>query len=200
MSLILRVLQDRTGFKVGQSLKREVAAYLFLGLLLLCISCGGSSGTNNPLQVPASQAVPPDTLITLERTGCDGACPIYTLKISADGTIIFEGRNFVRKAGKTEGSVTQNQLRQIIAAFDKANYFSLKDKYAGAEDGCPTTWTDYPSAVTFIKINGKSKTISHNYGCRETRPDKSLGDVYPKELFELEKTIDEIAGTGQWIK
>lgn len=169
-------------------------------LFLACSASGDTNALNNAPQIPSTQAIPSDTLITLERTGCFGTCPIYALKISADGVLVFEGKNFVKKTGKVESKITQQQLRQLISAFDKAKYFSLRDKYDGTEDGCPSYWTDSPSAITSININGKSKKISHYYGCRENPPDASFGHVYPRALFELEKRIDEIAGTKRWIE
>ena len=85
-------------------------------------------------------------------------------------------------------------MQQIISEFEKADYFSLKNQYQTEKDGCPESWTDNPTVVTSITINGKTKSISHDYGCQEKN------SVYPKALTELESKIDEIAGTKQWIK
>jgi hypothetical protein len=136
----------------------------------------------------------------LERTGCFGTCPIYKLEISAGGKVVYEGKNFVKTKGKVEGNITQEQLGQLIAEFEKANYFSLRDRYEGAEDGCPTSWTDNPSALTSIRIEGRSKSISHDYGCREQDTGQAIGSPFPRELTELEKKIDEIAGTKRWVE
>jgi hypothetical protein len=85
-------------------------------------------------------------------------------------------------------------VRLLIAEFDKAKYFSLNDKYETQKDGCPEEWTDHPTVVTSIKMNGKSKSISHYHGCRDGQI------IYPKALTDLEDRIDEIVGTKQWIK
>ena len=153
------------------------------------------SGGCNDQSMP-SQSIPDDTLITLQRSVCFGACPDYKLTISADGTVTFEGHQFVRVKGKAKKMISPAQLRQLIAEFEKAKYFSLKDKYEGALDGCPEVWTDNPSVVTSIRIKGKSKSISHYYGCQEGRGSA----IYPKALTDLESKIDEIVGTKQWIE
>ena len=173
-----------------------------LWLLLTCSAGACAHVANNGQEISTSKAIPSDTLITLERSGagCEGLCPNYTLKISADGVVVYEGEQFVRKKGRAESKLTQEQLRQLISEFDKANFFSLRDKYAGAEDGCPAGWLDHPSATTSIRINGRSKKILHYYGCREKSSDGGSGPVYPKELFELEHRIDEVAGTKQWTE
>ena len=160
----------------------------FFWLLLTLVGCNAQS-------LP-SQSIPDDTLITLQRSVCYGACPDYKLTISADGTVTFEGHQFVRVKGKAKKMISAEQLRQLIAEFEKAKYFSLNDKYETERDGCPEVWTDNPWVVTSIRINGKSKSISHYHGCRENRGNA----LYPKGLTELESKIDQIVGTKQWIE
>ncbi len=67
---------------------------------------------------------------------------------------------------------------------NKRDYFSLRDSYEQHHV------TDFPYAITLIRIDGREKTIRH-YGADRTAP---------RELHELEKKIDEIAGTERWIK
>ncbi len=140
----------------------------------------------------SSQDVPTDTVITLERTECFGTCPDYKITISADGNVIFDGRRFVKKVGKAKSTVSQEQLREIIAAFEDINYFELRDKYEGPGDGCKQLVTDHPSAITSIRIDGKSKTVRHYYGC--------WGVEVLAELKKLEEGIDKTVNSAQWIR
>jgi hypothetical protein len=138
------------------------------------------------------QNVPQDLMITLERTECFGTCPIYKLTITAGGEVVFEGRRFVKREGKTiKSAVSQERLRELIAEFDRVKFFSLEDDYTSGPRVCAEEWTDSPSAYTFIRINGKSKTVKHYHGCS--------GPKVPKELTELENKIDEIVNTAQWL-
>jgi Domain of unknown function (DUF6438) len=169
-----------------------------ISLLCLSLIYGGCSSAevarNNPAPAgptAASQAVPSDTLIILERLECDLTCPVYKLTISADGKVIFEGRRFVKRTGIIKSSISQEQLKELISEFERVNYFSLKDKYAPGNN-CPEAATDYPSAITSIRSNRKSKSIEHYYGCR--------GNDTLQELTNLEGKIDEIINTQQWIK
>lgn len=143
------------------------------------------------------QEIPQNLEIKLARTACYGTCPVYELTIYADGKVIFEGKQNVRVQEKAEGQISQEQVKQIIDEFEKADYFSLNDQYKNAQDGCPTFWTDSPSVNTSIRFGEHEKAISHYYGCRE----KGGGGakVYPAELYQLESKIDEIANTKQWI-
>jgi len=155
---------------------------------------------------PVEQKAPADTLITLQRTGCYGFCPSYTLTIAADGAVVFNATSYwagtgkssrLKESGPIMSEISQERIRQLINAFERANYFSLQDSYKDSE-GCPGGMaTDMPSAYTSIQINGRRKSISHYYGCM----DKGEGMFgYPRQLTELESKIDEIVNTKQWMQ
>jgi hypothetical protein len=158
---------------------------LSLALFGPSVGCHGAGYTDRTV-IP--QDIPQDLKITLERTDCFGGCPVYKLTIIADGTVVFEGRRFVKQEGVTRKSVNREQLKQLMAEFDRVNFFSLEDDYSEIRLSCPT---DQPSAITSIRINGKSKTINHYLGCLEPK--------VPKGLTELENKIDEIVNTAQWL-
>jgi hypothetical protein len=158
---------------------------LTLALLAPSVGCNGA-GYSDRTVIP--QDIPRDLKITLERTECFGFCPVYKLTITADGSVVFEGRRFVKQEGVTISSVSPERLKQLMAEFDRVNFFSLEDDYSEIRLSCPT---DQPSAITSIRINGKSKTINHYLGCLEPK--------VPKGLTELENKIDEIVNTAQWL-
>ena len=140
--------------------------------------------------------IPDDTLITLERTVCFGSCPIYKLTVDADGTVTFEGRRNVKVKGFVKDRLPRDDLRNLILAFEAASFFTLNDSYQTEKDGCPEVWTDNPTAITSIRMNHKTKTISHYYGCQTGRGTA----IYPNGLTNLEAQIDKIVGTDKWIK
>jgi hypothetical protein len=150
--------------------------------------------TNNRFQTAeaSEQRIPPDTIITLERTACYGTCPIYTITISADGSVVFEGRRFVKRVGMAKSIISKEQVRELLAAFEKINYFDLRDRYEEPGDGCKQWATDHPSAVTSIRTNGKSKSVRHYHGCR--------GVEVLAELETLEQAIDDAVNSAQWIR
>ena len=160
-------------------------------LMLIAVACNHDP---TPTHLLPQQPIPSDMLITLERSVCYGTCPDYKVNISADGKVTFDGHQFVKTKGAAQGNINLDNVRLLIAEFDKAKYFSLNDKYETEKDGCPEEWTDNPTVVTSIKMNGKSKSISHYHGCRDGQI------IYPKALTDLEDRIDEIVGTKQWIK
>ena len=163
---------------------------VFFGLSLALLGPSvGCNGAGNSDRAVIPQDIPQDLKITLERTECFGFCPVYKLTITADGAVVFEGRRFVKQEGaQIKSSVSRERLKQLMAEFDRVNFFSLEDDYSEIRLSCPT---DQPSAITSIRINGKSKTINHYLGCLEPK--------VPKGLTELENKIDEIVNTAQWL-
>jgi Domain of unknown function (DUF6438) len=160
-----------------------------LALLGPSAGCPGASYSG---QAAITQNIPQDLMITLERAGDGWISPQYKLTITADGSVVFEGRRFVKQEGATiKSAVSQERLKQLIAEFDRVKFFSLKDDYWMDRSVCDEVYSDQESVYTSIRINGKSKMIRHYHGCR--------GPKAPKKLTELENKIDEIVNTAQWL-
>src|SRR5689334_17734255 len=119
-----------------------------------------------------------DLVITFERTACHGTCPIYKLTIEGNGTVIYEGKDFVQVKGRQTASLSPDQIQQLVSAFEQTGFFTLPD-YTDQDT------TDSPSVITSITLNGKTKTVNHYYG------DNSA----PQGLFDLEFKIDEITNS-----
>jgi hypothetical protein len=134
-------------------------------------------------QAPASSA----PIITLERTACHGTCPVYTLSIFQDGKVEYDGLDFVQVKGKQTGSITPEQVKELLSTFKDADYTNLKDEYKAPV-------TDLATTITSFTQDGKTKTVSNYGGCLEGSPDRA-----PQALCDLEKHIDFIAHTAQWI-
>ena len=130
--------------------------------------------------------------VTLERTVCFGNCPSYQVTIAQDGTVNFEGRDFVKTKGTARAQINPEDFKKLVNEFEKIKYFSLDDKYEPGSPGCPNAATDSPSARTSIQLTGRSKGVSHYYGCGDSE--------VLRVLTALERKIDEIAGTEKWIK
>jgi hypothetical protein len=164
---------------------------MILSKLFLLVGVGIALGLSPQRQLLAQQPIPPDTLITLRRTACFYTCSDYLVTISADGTVNYEGYSNVTVRGKAQTQISREKVQSLIAAFGKAKFFSLRDSYLSFED-CRISNADSPSAITSIRINGKSKSVDHYLGCRPKR-----GSV--RALIKLENEIDELAGTDQWV-
>jgi len=130
--------------------------------------------------------------ITLERGPCFGTCPIYQVTVARDGTVTFEGHNFVKTKGRATARIRPEDFTRLVKEFEKIKYDSLDDKYEPGLPGCPGAVTDLPYARTSIQKNGRTKNVSHYHGCRDSE--------VLRALTALERKIDEVAGTEKWIK
>lgn len=191
----------------GRKMLRYTELVISLLITLGCPGCGdirsaGRGAGQSPTQTqaspppPAPASIPSDTIITLERTVCYGQCPSYKITIFADGTVIYEGRKFVKTMGEVRSKLNQEELRQLVSEAERISYFSLKDRYETFEDGCGSYATDGPFYNTSIQMNGKRKAIRHYSGCNE----KDMKTPYPPGLAEFEQDIDETVNSRQWVK
>jgi len=165
--------------------------YAFIAFMIVLFAASASHG----------QSVPNDTVITLHRlTDGFGEFPEYTLTVNADGTVTFKQHARFGTLSRTrarefemKSKIPVATVAALIAAFERAKFFSLKDRYS--ESGCPDWHTDATSAQISITLDGKSKSIFHYHGC----VDQSR-EPYPAGLYALAAKIDELVNTKQWVK
>ncbi len=127
--------------------------------------------------------------ITLERTACFGTCPVYTVTISGDGTVSYDGRQFVGVTGTQRAHVDPAVVRALVDDFKAIGFFELRDAYREVEnpDGTTTSVTDLPTIRVSLRIGDRSKEVVDYFGA-------------PKPLRDLERRIDAIAGTAKWVE
>src|SRR5258708_17436292 len=131
-------------------------------------------------------------LITLERGVCFGTCPSYIVTLAADGTVTWEGRDFVKTKGKATAHIKPEDFNKLVREFERIKFATLDDKYQPGTPSCGPSATDMPSAQTSIHLNGKTKSVLHYYGCRDSE--------VLRALTALERKIDEVIDTAKWIK
>jgi len=165
---------------------RPTISIIALVMALTVAACGGSPAapgpaTPDPIVTPTTEATLADVTITLERTACFGTCPVYKLTITGNGTVVYEGRDFVEVKGEQTSSISTAQVQDLVAAFEQADFLTLTDYMEQKV-------TDHPYAITSITIGGQTKTVNHYYG----------DDSAPQQLTDLESKIDEIVNSKQW--
>jgi hypothetical protein len=122
--------------------------------------------------------------IALSRSGCFGTCPSYTVLITGDGAVAFEGRSHVAVNGHHSSRIGTEKVRELVAAFRDADYMSLDDKYE-----YPVT--DNPTYETSISFDNVTKKVVDYVG---------LNAGMPEAVNKLEEEIDRVAGTARWVK
>jgi hypothetical protein len=80
---------------------------------------------------PSPQPVHPGSqhgqlVVRLEQTECMSGCPTYALELDDDGSVSWDGRDEVALKGSARGSMSQQDVAAVVAAFDRAGFFQLK--------------------------------------------------------------------------
>ena len=141
-----------------------------------------------PERFPRRHVAAPDlrpdsnVTITLERSGCYGMCPSYTVTIGTDA-IVFDGRSFVVASGKHADRVDAAQVRKLAKSFVTADFYSMNSSYRARV-------TDNPTYVLSIVIDGRTKEVEDYVG-------SWVG--MPAVITELEDAVDALGRTERWI-
>lgn len=118
--------------------------------------------------------------IGLERGGCFGTCPQYTVVIKNDGSVRYFGERYVKHLGIRTGRIPQYYFQQLAEFVRDAGVASFNDDYESMEV------TDQENTYTLFVIDGKRKLI-HNYaGCG------------PTALWAIEELIDKLVSETEW--
>ncbi len=122
--------------------------------------------------------------ISVRRTECYGVCPVFTLRVFADGRVEYEGKRFVIRRGVVRTHLPPAKLETLRQVVADANVTKLDSHCCDCR-----TMTDAP--WTYLEISDETglNSIDHYHGCSSA----------PKALSVLEETIISIAGVPKWI-
>jgi hypothetical protein len=113
-------------------------------------------------------------IMSIERTPCFGACPVFTATLYQNGLLLYNGKRFSTVIGCHYAVVSANEIKKVKAWFENEGIFMMKDKYP-EEDLVPT---DLPSCILYYS-NGKKEKRIIDRGWRT-----------PEVLTNLETKID----------
>jgi hypothetical protein len=115
---------------------------------------------------------------SLKRTGCFGSCPSYEVRITGDGVVTYSGQAFVAVEGSHTDHIPTEKVRELLAAFRRADFYSLEDRYRFSVTDCPTF-------IVGIKVGNNAKTVTDYVGAQ-------IG--MPSAVSDLEERLDVISG------
>jgi hypothetical protein len=76
----------------------------------------------------------------------------------------------------------------LLAELEQAGYFNFANDYSPSQPACGRAATDLPTVITSVTLPGRSKRVTHYYGCSSV----------PGALTVLEQKIDDALGSAQW--
>ena len=150
---------------------------------LLLAACGPAprpapaQPLHNATAAPAARA-PGDVVARLERSGCYGECAVYSVTIFGDGSVHYEGTDFVAAKGASDGRADAGAVERLRDAAVHAGFAHMQDF---TSEDC----TDLPGAT--ITIDGH--TVHHYFGDAHA----------PDSLAALELLLDTAANDAAWV-
>ncbi len=121
--------------------------------------------------------------IRLERTGCFGSCPSYSVTIRGDGKIDHYGGRFVSISGHQTATIAPSEFSNLLEQFRAANFFALDGMYQAGV-------TDSPTYVLKVKLGESSKEVLDYVG-------EWVG--MPSVVTELEDAVDRVSDSARWV-
>jgi hypothetical protein len=125
-------------------------------------------------------------MISTDRTDLQ-QCPVYSVTISGDGVVTYEGWAGVKTLGKRTHRINIESVRSLAEEFVRADFFSMRDRYEGLDlgDGTIRVVTHDDAVTIVLSIRGKTKSIYDFYGA-------------PAILETLERRVDEVSQCSRY--
>jgi hypothetical protein len=108
-------------------------------------------------------ADPAGETISYETGPCFGACPVYKVTVSSDGSGIFEGRRFTAVTGERNFRLSPAQYRAFAAQLAPVRPERGTVRYSG--EACRMMATDLPSAEVVWSGSGEERRLYFYFGC-----------------------------------
>ena len=120
-----------------------------------------------------------DFRITLEHHGCDKTCPVYSVSIKGDGSVLYKGLKNIKNIEKLEYKIPREDITKLNEFLYDVYHGKINDQY-GSQDTAENT------VITTIEF-GQVKRITHH------------DNSGPESLKNFEDKIKEITMINQFI-
>jgi len=109
-------------------------------------------------------------------------CPAYSISIAGNGKVTYEGISSVKARGKRTFMISVEQVKQLLADFERIKFFELQDKYTEKQlpNGVTETVNHSNGTTITLKVGNKTKSVFNFYGA-------------PEELDALQEKLDDIS-------
>jgi hypothetical protein len=128
-----------------------------------------STATINTL----TPGIPVDAMISISHGPCFGDCPNYTISLSKEGEVVYNGIDNVATRGEVRYNVGSEKARELGNMMVQEGFFKLEDKY--------TVMPDAPKFQTTLVWDGKIKSVV-DYGVNIPIELRTMRDKVEQEL------------------
>jgi len=159
-----------------KAIASSLSAIIVLGVLWLP---GKGYGVSHSKNIKSLRVV-------MKRTKCYGTCPEYSVAVTGDGAVEYNGIQFVGKKGRETASISSDQVVRLAKDLDRINFFALEDK--------AFLWCfDTPRVNVSVSVDGRMKTVSSDGYCtgRESG--------HQAEFIRFTRELDQVVDSGKWV-
>jgi uncharacterized protein DUF6438 len=117
--------------------------------------------------------------VTLRRGPCFGTCPMYEVRLAADGTAEWVGERFVDRLGRYQGQVDINDYTRLARFIHGVGFFGWEPEYLA-------NVTDLPDYFLTVAAGDQIKTVRQN------------GIDEPADFWVIAAVIDGLARAIDW--
>jgi len=142
----------------------------------------GGTSTNLLQSIPE---IPSDAMIFISHGACMGKCPVYTVMVKADGTVIFNGIRFVGTLGATEFSISEGMAHKLREKMITAGFLQLPDKFPFVGDMSET--------ITALRMDNSGSGHFH------LKVVEDWGVQVPQDLVNMRNMIEAALGIDKLI-
>jgi TonB family protein len=121
----------------------------------------------------------PADFVALSRSLCYGPCPSYSVRVYADGKVVWDGSRYVLAQGHRTGRIDASAARGLIERFRTKEFWSLCGAYTRMV-------TDNPTVTVVVTLAGRTRVVS------------DYAESAPLAEQERELAIDEISNSHFW--
>ncbi len=134
-----------------------------------------------------------DFEITLERTWCLGTCPVYSVRVSGDGSVRYKGSKYVLLKEVVESRIDPARLEPILRELEALDYLRHEHR-------CRRQMRDSPGTVVKLLVGKTSRRFHENRHGGECGQDAtSLDTIWHASVDRIGKLVDELVQSEQWI-
>ncbi|MCY2959889.1 MAG: DUF6438 domain-containing protein [Planctomycetota bacterium] len=134
-----------------------------------------------------------DVELTLERTWCLGTCPVYTVRVSGDGTVRYEGYEYVMRTEAIDARIDPARLEPILRELEALDYLRHEHR-------CRAKMRDSPGTGVTLLVGKSSRRFLDMRSGRECgQVATSLDTIWHASVDRIGRLIDELVQSEQWI-
>ncbi|MEZ0243018.1 MAG: DUF6438 domain-containing protein [Sphingomonas sp.] len=162
------------------------------GVLALSACARGDVKPEGPGGPPPAESAGVET-ISYETGPCFGACPVYRVTVSSDGTGVFTGIRHTQVIGERRFRVTPQQYLTFREQLEPWLPAEGEKLYQPGSPLCQQVATDLPSVDIRVRKGARSSRLYYYYGC-DNEKNMTMGEALgtATDALPLDAFVGEI--------